>query len=79
MKLEIKRILKDEKLTQARLKDMRADEIIVANCAPDASAWKTAERIAYNVRKDHVRSDGMVYVIASSSADMSVMISLVSQ
>ncbi len=69
--------MKGENLTQARLKDMRPDEIYVAHCAPDASAWKTAERIAYNVRREYVRPDGMKYVVASSSADMCVTVSLV--
>lgn len=79
MELEIKRVLKGEKLTQARLKDLRADEIMVARCSPDACAWKSAERIAYNVKKDYHRPDGLDYVVASRPADMSVTVSLASQ
>lgn len=76
MKLVLERTLEDEKLTQQRLRDMRHDEKLIAYCAPDAAAWKTAERIAYNVRKDHERADGFKYNIASSAVDMTVTVSL---
>ncbi len=76
MKLVLERILEDEKLTQQRVRDMRHDEKLTAHCAPDAAAWKTAERIAYNVRKDHDRTDGFKYDITSSAVDMTVTIAL---
>lgn len=76
MKLVLERTLEDEKLTQQRVRDMRHDENLTAYCSPDAAAWKTAERIAYNVRKDHKRADGFKYNIASSAVDMTVTVSL---
>lgn len=76
MKLVLERTLEDEKLTQQRLRDMRHDEKLTAYCSPDAAAWKTAERIAYNVRKGHKRTDGFRYNIASSAVDMTVTVSL---
>lgn len=76
MQIELKRILEDEKLTQARLRDMRHDEIITVRCAPDAAAWKTAERTAYNAKSNYTRPDGFQYVIASSAVEMSVTVSL---
>ncbi|MEE0907155.1 MAG: hypothetical protein U0L43_03115 [Muribaculaceae bacterium] len=75
--LEIKRTLNTERLTKARLVDLRPDEVITAFCAPDAAAWKTAERIAYNVKKDYSRPDGRQYVVASSAANMTVTVSLI--
>lgn len=76
MRLVLERILEDEKLTQQRVRDMRHDEKLTAYCAPDAAAWKTTERIAYNVRKDHNRTDGFKYDITSSAVDMTVTITL---
>lgn len=76
MKLVLERTLEDEKLTQQRVRDMRHDEKLTVYCSPDAAAWKTAERIAYNVRKNHERTDGFRYNIASSAVDMTVTVSL---
>lgn len=75
--IEIKRIIPTAKLTQARLEDLRQDEILVAHCSPNANEWKTAERIAYNVRRNFTRPDGMTYDIKSISSEMKVEVKLV--
>lgn len=75
MKLELKRILEEERLTQQRIIDMRCDETLVA-CCEDAASWKTAERVAYLARRNAERKDGFVYEIESSGIDMTVTISL---
>lgn len=76
MELELKRTLEEERLTQQRIRDMRCDETLTARCAPDAAAWKTAERVAYLARQDYERKGGFVYEIDSSAVDMSVTITL---
>lgn len=75
MKLELKRILEEERLSQQRIRDMRCDEVLVAHCE-DAASWKTAERVAYLARQDYTRQDGFVYEIDSSAVNMTVTISL---
>lgn len=76
MKLILKRTLEEERLTQQRIFDMRCDETLVVRCAPDAAAWKTAERVAYLARQNAKRQDGFVYKIDSSALNMTVTITL---
>lgn len=75
MRLVLERILEDETdsaESQGYAARRETDRIL----RPDAAAWKTAERIAYNVRKDHDRTDGFKYDITSSAVDMTVTITL---
>lgn len=76
MKLELKRTLEEERLTQQRIFDMRCDETLVAQCS-DAASWQTAERVAYLARQNAERKDEFRYEIDSSAANMTVTISLV--
>lgn len=76
MKIELKRTLEEDRLTQQRIFDMRCDETIIARC-DDAASWKTAERVAYLARQNADRKDGFVYEVNSSAVDMAVTISLV--
>lgn len=76
MLLELKRKLPDNKLTQARIRDMRSDETLVARCET-AAECKTAERVAYLAKRDYERPDGFAYSIKTSYVDMSVTVTVV--
>lgn len=75
--VEVKRLFSEAKLTAQRVKDLQSSEILIAHCSPDAAAWKCAERIAHNVKKNHIREDGMQYEINSVARTMTVTIKLV--
>lgn len=75
--IELKRILADRKLARSSIENLQPNEELVAHCSPNANDWKAAEKLAYNVRKDYVRPDGLTYDITSSSTDMTVRIKLV--
>lgn len=75
MVIELKRKLPDNKLTQARIRDMRSDETLVAKCET-AAECKTAERVAYLAKQDYQRPDGLGYNIKTSYVDMSVTVSI---
>lgn len=75
MVIELKRKLPDIKLTQARIRDMRSDEVLVAKCET-AAECKTAERVAYLAKQDYERPDGFAYNIKTSYVDMAVTVSI---
>ena len=75
MIIELKRKLPDKKLTQARIRDMRSDEELIAKCET-AAECKTAERVAYLAKQDYERPDGFGYNIKASYVDMTVAVTI---
>ena len=76
MKIEAIRLLPEDKLTQARVRDIRCDEVLMVHCA-NAAECRTAERVAYLARQNFERPDGLTYTINTSYADLTVKVSVV--
>lgn len=75
MELQLTRLLPGEKLTQARIFDMRHDEELAVTCRT-AAEWQTAQRVAYLARANAARSDGYSYRVESSATAMTVTVTL---